>query len=686
MTAAAEGATLFLRGFGEEDRGAVDAQLTLLGPTMQLQGDLLRRIGLPYWALLDRGEQNALTRTVWRSLRVGSGSDEEVHARWIMRSDLRLTPEEQALAGTTIPPGRAVALNLVGPVSVRVSGGSEVLDLEHEVVSAEPGEVRATPDDPVAVGTDVAAIRYHLPPGPTSLHLRNHTERPIGPFLFAVDHARPDQLFGKTAGARLEDLAPAGTGLQSEVVLVGPEWNNLTGYRVGGENEAPLVYSGYWPAGGDVIQMLVRPVLDGADDRAPRVVDVHALDDTGAELWRDSAAFTPVAAPYERLLESDAWLGEPEELYVAVNAAVRQLSVRSANDVVVMMRVRGAPQGDPELYPLPEGEVRVRYPRRPVTTWRTVDPVNGPTLVEQLVRVSANTRLEPRGTRDVESGRTRYYSSIRPADARHAQQGRVWLRPADPTDPEERLVYCRYTPGGEAPFPRNAEVVKRLDGLLAGALWTPGSASLGSPYRILLDQSPWQSGRLTQRVHRFRKGREPPRSRVSLEGPPGSTLWLRTWTRPGACPAPHLSIMAWPLDPGEEIQYAVTRTMEKERFMVGGFGEAGTRLRVRIEDGTPGMVAGLHRGWSDKDQTLELTPLPDVLATPVDDPEGTLPALQSRGTVLATNLHGSQYRIRVQNVSDHRMYLRAAVQTPQPGSEPWGTEVPSLVRVQEVTP
>jgi hypothetical protein len=399
VTVPTEGATLFVRGFGEEDRGPLDAQLTLFGPTLRLQRDLLRRIGLPYWALLDQGERNALTRTVWRSLRVGSGSDEEVHARWILRSELRLTPEEQALTGTSLPPGRRVALNLVGPVSVRVSGGPEVVELAHSVVATQPGEVRATPDEPVEAGTDVAAIRYHLPPGPVSLQLANETQMPIGPFLFAVDDARPDQLYGGTAGARLEDLAPAGTGLRSEVVLVGPEWNNLTGYRVGGDGEAPLLYSGYWPEKGDVLQMLVRPVLADQADQAPRVVEVYALDDTGAELWRDSAAFTPMPAPYERLLESEAWLGEPEELYLAVNAGIRHLSVRSVNEVVVMMRVRGAPQGDPELYPLPEGEIRVRYPRRPVTTWRTVDPVNRAELRDQLVRVAANTRLEPRGLR-----------------------------------------------------------------------------------------------------------------------------------------------------------------------------------------------------------------------------------------------------------------------------------------------
>lgn len=676
VSAPEEGPALLIRAYGEEYLGTVDASLVLFGPTAFLRDQLLRRVGFPTWELLHRGERAALSDTVWRTLRPSRAESEHIQPRWLMRSDFRLSLDEQRLGGATLPPGRKVALNLVGPVEVRVSGDPSAAALEASLITALEGDLEVRPGRPLGLQGETFARRYLLPAGPVSLVLSNPTDEAIGPFLYSVDGAHPEQLFGYTEGAHLADLAPPTAPEPPQAVLIAPEWNRLDAFAVG-PDLPPLAWEGSWPAEGDVLRLLVRAHLDDFEDRAPRVVEVVARDAAGQVVWTDATAVVPEPTPFEYVIGDRGPLGEPAEVYIPVDARIARIEIDSSASLAVMLHARGAPQGDPDLYPLGSTDVRVRYPRRPVSQWRSLQPAEPAAAVAHAVQVAANVRLEPDPWAD---GTTRHYTSVEPSGWR-AAWGRTWLLPADLEDPRERLLYCRQGPG-DAPFARGPEAVERLDGVLAGALWSPGDAALGEPWRVELDDRPWQAGRLLQRVYRFRTGRTGPRSTARLVGPPGTTLWLRTWGTPGeACPDPWRALRAWPLDPGETMTFEVGRTMPRQLFVLGGLASDHTVLQVTVDDGGGVLATGLHGAWTRRERELELAPTGEQ-GVLLDDPATRAQVLEPRGIVLASNLADERYRITVQNTSGGRVHVRAALQVPEPVEGDPGIDEAGLIRVE----
>jgi hypothetical protein len=226
-------------------------------------------------------------------------------------------------------------------------------------------------------------------------------------------------------------------------------------------------------------------------------------------------------------------------------------------------------------------------------------------------------------------------------------------------------VYCRYDAGTSGPFARDAASVTALDGVLSGVLWTQGAASLGASYRVETDGVTWQQGLLSQRVLSLRTGREPARSLVAYEGPPGSVLWMRTVAAPrDGCPDPHEARRYWTLDPGEAVTFAVVRTMDDQVFAVSALGEPKSSLWVQIDDGQR-LSTGLQSSWTKKERLLELRPEGEsgpIRASPLDDPDASSVVLAARGIALSASLAGTAYRITVQNASPGRVHVRGLLE------------------------
>lgn len=676
LAAPATGAPLYVRLYGEQVRGRVDSSLALFGPTTELQDGLLRRIGLPAWSLLDRGERRALARTMWRTLAPDAATRKAIEPRWVMHSDLRLSEIQQRLAWQVLDAKRSVALDLVGPTDVRLSGQPEIADLHVSWVSAGEAPLTEHAGPPVHFGGASRARVFHVPHGPGSLVFRNPTDRPIGPFWWTLDEIGPETLYGKTEAARISDMPPPGIWTGEDAILVGPEWNLLDAARASDGRD--LSWSGAWPTGGDVLQLLVRAVLSGPDDDRPRTLRVTAWDALGRKVWSDAASVVVQPAPFEHLLGSEHWIGEPVRTWIPVDARVHRITVSTRDDLLLTMHAHGAPQGDATFYPPLDDDLRVRYGRRPLTDWRTLDP-DGTLSQEQRARIAANTRLVPRRTAQ-DAAVHRYYTHLEPEDA--PRPDRVWLvPPADPHDLRSRTLYCRYGPG-RAAFDRTPEAARRLDGVLSGTLWTSGALALGAPYRIALDGQTWQEGRLAQRVYRFRTGREPAHRRLDYEGPPGSTLWLRTWAAPGPdCPDPHEGRRYWEIDPGERLVYDVHRTMPQQVFAVSALGKLPATLWVHIDDGQT-VTAGLYPNWTKRQRELPIEAGEDAaVAWPLDDPDTSAPVLASRGMLLASNLVGQRYRVTLQNLSGSPIFIRGLLQTPAPGQADYGVEEIGLIQV-----
>jgi hypothetical protein len=135
------------------------------------------------------------------------------------------------------------------------------------------------------------------------------------------------------------------------------------------------------------------------------------------------------------------------------------------------------------------------------------------------------------------------------------------------------------------------------------------------------------------------------------------------------------------LERGERVTFTLERAMEDGIFVVGGVADGPVSLGVTVDDGTEAPGRGLHRVWTRDAQILELLP-GLATATLLDDPDRTLPVLDSAGFVLGSNL-AARHRVTIENLSGRRVHLRAAVQVPEPVDGWAGIDDASFVRIPE---
>ncbi len=673
---------LLVRPFGSVANEGLGVALGGLTATRRLRTGWTRRIGLPDWSMLDLGERRGVAATSWRFLhptgRTGAGR----MARWIVGSDLTLSALHQRAAGFDLPAGRSVALDLVGPVSVRISGGDDVAFLRHHVVwgdRPDPDRAALSPGVPLGIPGESRAVRYTLAlEGPVSLHLHNPTGRDLGPILASIDRPDPQALAGWSVGALLEDLEPTGRG--GDTTLLGPVWRVLGGWHA--SRERRVVFPVEWVEYGAPVKIVVRPVLSGPSDLAPRSLDVEALAGDGGVTWRSRTVVPAVPSRYEAMLPGRGWIGEASVVYVPRDPGVRRLSVGADGDVVVVARSRGAPFGGESLDPLPSDPdvvLRFRHPRP--TDWHPIPPEGGEV---PWIRYVANARMERRGATDDDldgipelgAGIPIHWRSLEPSDPEAA--GRTWLvPPREGTTPG--LLYCGHAPGeGPRPLAWSPDAARALEGRLKGVLWTSGTPSLGNAFSVELDGAPWRRGTIRQRVTRLSGAGERPRDRISFQGPPGSTLWVRTWDRPGsACETARRALVAWPVDPGARIGFHVRREWSGQLVSIGGFASGESRLRILIDGGEVRRRTGLLEAFSDGDREWIL-PLGVEQSSLLDDPDAGATALEARALALGEDLLDDAHRVEVMNRSAGRVWIRAAIQSTR-APEPVRVEVPGMV-------
>lgn len=651
--------------------------------------DLTNRVGLVDWRLLSDLERNLLAGTSWKGLSPRGRRGEDYQSSWLASTDYQLTVDQARTTRLQLAPGRKLALNLVGPVTVRLSGEDGVTALTAGVIRADAplaeadpfGEaasplppvletVKPRPGTPLGLAGESTALFLEIPfQGPLSLHLANPSQRTVGPFYLSVDDPDPSRFLGWTAVARLSDLLPDLAVRTRDPALVAPEWRTLHTWRTGPTEE--VTWPTPAPVLGGVMRLDLRRFLAGPDDTAPLEVTVEAMDATGTPRWTRSAALPTNPAPYEyaeidQVSDPTRWLSEPVDVSFACEPGVQAVRVRTATPAVVTASVPGPEAGDDALYVPPDRlrSVDVRYAWRALTPWSRVDPMDRASLVAagQDVRVAANVRLEAR--QDLAEDQVlRAYTSVAPTDG---GEGRLWMAPAS-DQPVEGPWYCRFGAGAtDQPFAFAGPARLRLGGILSGLLVTPGASALDTPYTVRLDGETWQSGRFHQRVEAFASA-SPSHTRVSLDAPGGATLWLRTWGVPGTgCPGAHRPIRAWRVEPGRSLTFLVEKTLDQQLVLVGGLAGANASVHLEVDGGRPDRRVGLHSAVTQAVRDLPL-PVQDVQAWILEDPDSRLRLLDTGAILLGPDLPPGPHRIVVTNRAPIPVWLRGAIETREAG-------------------
>ena len=633
VSASAASYPVLMRGFARTQRKGTDLERAVLAPTRREIEQAVHGSGVPSFDLLNARERRLLLSKQWRADHVPLIGD----APLSRRVQFRATEDQrdQRDVRLKLQPRRSVALNLRGPVSIRISGNAEIQKLNVSVVAdvadAADGEqgpfFQESVTTPLGFAGETTARELRIDSAaPFSLQITNPSPSEIW-FYASVDDASESHLFGRTVGVPLthvllpkenaERSGPSGRKGPDELdlpatVLLIPETLSFTAYRIGPNLPLPVIIGtpGFGPD--DTLLIDVRALLYGPDDKAERTFSLIGRNAAGEELYRSSATFAVEAAPFEEVdapaprrqrvtppglaapaLARDAaagaqsWLSEPVRLYAPGDTNVVQFELTSPDALVATVRAPGMVHGDATLYPLPQGAARLRYARRPLTEWSRLPPTEPKRLREagQALTVTANVRLEAPPDLTEEGGEAdgrRFYTSLEPSGS-GAASGRVWLVAA--ASESTGSLYCRYgVSKGRQSFVFDA---KTLNGELAGVLWTP-TAAIGDSYSVTLDETLWRQARARQRVTRIKAVREPRHRTARFKGPKGATLWLRTHGASEACGAPYRALAAHSLAPGKSMTFAVEKTLPEQLVIFGGFGREEASIEVVIDDAVPG--------------------------------------------------------------------------------------------------
>lgn len=652
-------AALLVRGFAEHAEGPGRSRPA---HSRERRASISGRLGLPSWSMATESERTRAAARWWTKLAPRGRDGRDYERRWLARVDELPSLAEHQASALVLPARRSVALNLVGPVHLRLAGRAGLEAIEVAVVTEDGSTVRlpARPTEPRGVpGADRALALDVVADGAVSVRLTNPGTDAVGPFVALVHDVDPERFFGWTIGVPAAQL-----GLpDDDWAFAAPEYRLVRMYRAGLGHGAPR-WATPWREAHVPVQLTVRPLLEGPDDRRERALVLRGLTLQGAELWRASALVQSVPAPFERRLDAGSadWVGEPVEVAATVPPATELLEVQvEGEDALVSLRTPGIPRVEHPLYAPPERALRPHYRHHHRTRWRLQHAHNDATLREagRAEVIAANVRLVAEGEDDVEGRR---YRSLRPASSALVERERTWLvAPADRGVPEP--LYCGFAPGPEAAFAWTPEAVEALEGVLLGVLWTTGLDQLGGSWGVALDGRQWEGGRLAQRVRALRVDRTGPLGSVEVAGPPGLTVWLRTFGVPGpGCPRARRAVRALPLAPGASATWVVSKELVVQRIVVGGIASAPAQLQltVRVPEiaGAPGLFPAVTQG----DEVLVLEPEQEPDARQLRDPDRAGRLLASRTLALGGDLPRGRHEVAVRNLSLHPVWVRLALQ------------------------
>lgn len=634
-----DGEPLVFRVWGQVPIGPLEAERRARSATQRSQQGYQGRLGMPDWRMVSLAERRLLTPTTWVSLRPA----EDTSPRWLAPGSRSLTVEAQQTSGRILEPGRSLAINLVAPAQVVISGPDplDALSLRQIGLSAEDTPI-SLPDLPLGVG-DRHATRVVLDGiGPSSLVVHNPTDSPLGPLWFRLDPPQLDALWGYTAAATLGEVRVDEVG---DALLIAPEWRYPASWEVGPSRALRLDMSSLAP--GAPVRLAVRPVLDGPEDRDPRELRV------GRRGQIEAAQIAAEPSPFEVLLPARGWLGEPQEVFL-IRGDEEEVSLTGDRPLLVTPSLLGLPLEETDGYQLPPGaRAAVRYRHVPPTRWR-------PLLPDQAEgdprRFAAAVRLE------LPEGGAPSYRTLAPD--RRADQARTWLRPLGEEEPWG-LLSCALHGGETTPLLRGEDAIEALDGRLSATLHLP----LGASWRLSLDGLPWREGEARQAVVRTGGAVGSTSARARFEAPAEARAYLLLAGTPAQCARPARPLRAWPLDPGESIQFTVEAPGS---LAISGFSRGPAALEVRVDGGAPNRAQGLVRGFTLDQQQLILPLEEGAQAACLDLPGASLGVLESRAVRLYDDLAPGPHRVTVTNQGEDPVQVFGMV--PGPRRERWGIE------------
>lgn len=643
-----DGEPIVLRVFGAREPGEVSSSSVKAEELARAA----RRVGLPDVHLLEPAERRQLLDENWRSLPFAA-TENKGRLQRLRRHVPELAPREEAAAGTVLTPGQSVAINVVGPTRLRVSGGPGVNALLVETLADVPAEEQdldpaREPAQPVPLPGMTHGYDLSIPhAAATTITFTNPTGRNVGPLVFTLPTDDPARLYAWTPAVRPGDLPG---GRERDYVYVGPERVAIPGVRIGSHVPMPLVVE--VPLGAPVLRFDVRPELDGPTDVRPRSITIAELDERGEVRRQDTYEIAAWPAPFERRSEDGGWVGDPVKVELEPSRGTARMRVTSESAMRVMPYVDGPPRGE-DHYPLEHEELwRVRYARDAEQTWWRHWPPDTQALAEtrQLVQTLANVRIEGRAPSDAYS--ERLYSGLAPLGGIQLR-GRVWLVEGENAFD---LAWCRYPAGSSLPLPWDARTRRLRHSELRGVLHTPSIEALGQPWSIELDGRVWKQGRVLQRVEILSSFQEPGHSAARLEAPSGSVLWLRARDTE-ACPDARRGVEAWPLGAGGEARLPMGETWEARRILVGGFAKEPVTVEVALEGlGEPFPGASQDAAFR---QEVVLRP-GETLGQRLTDPDMRLPQLETE--MLRIGADVPELVLRVRHLDGPPLWLRVLVE------------------------
>ena len=393
---------LLVVAFHEADRPVALRARLARGAQPRILRDLARTLTARGWTALDEAWRSRLLARRWERLGAVPDAEGGPPTERIESSFARVGGAEASAAGVPVPPGGALAFNLVGEVAWTASWWtldgrpSEPVPTELRVVGADGrisledlGEVSSLP--PLDREAGLRSVQVALGPqveGPRMLRVRT-----LG--------GEAGQPWGDPQRGPLE-----GAGDRR----LGPDLRVLELYRAQAEGE-PLAFEPI-PEGRLRLRMMARlppglPGLQPTELGADVDVELRFLDEEGRLIVEQHHPWRAAPSAFERYAQVDdpslAAVSDPESWEPRPPAGSVRLELRASQPVDLSLRVRDPDDHTRTLvargYELPP-DLQVRGRTLPLRQdpWRPLVPTDLDSLMEagRMPRVDAQVRLELR--------------------------------------------------------------------------------------------------------------------------------------------------------------------------------------------------------------------------------------------------------------------------------------------------
>ncbi len=678
---------LFLRLYRRSVRATLKQERVAAAPTAREMQRLSDLSGVEAFDMLTVRERLGLVRHTWASIPPRGRNGADYFAQHALICSDRLTTSEQRAAKQHLGPQRSQAHNLVGPVRVRLAGTAGFEDVRIEAIAAPltdgtKPQVSEWPKSPLPVPGAVEGRELQIDfPAPFSLVVSNPLSHAVS-YWVAIPNGQRQHVFGDPSVAQLARIYPRAARELPDTLMMGTERHHLMAYGVGGE----FALWPHWSLSGfserDAIRVVARPIYPGLDAVRPYEIWVDGLRGESV-VWSQRMVLDAVVSPFERLRDlrhtrgqhssfgESAWVGEPTRRFATAGLGADTLRIRSVDPVAVAVSVLGAEEGRTDQYPLPNEEAVIRYPKDGVTSWHALVANNDEDLRvrEQTVTIDTNTRIEYVVSDvhdEVLASYARDYESVDPLSENVYARGRTYLmRPPLEMDAKSQPVERSNTPLAYYCVVGPAEEVQLSEGLHVSdvelTLWSPRTG-VGKMFDVFADDVAIYGGRIAQVVTRLQ--RMPLRVHtLRAELPVGTKMFMRREAFEPPCEAALLPKRAYPVAPGDAVDFRVSKVEKEQLLVVGGFAEFSVPITIDIDGGRPALARGLHisRVVPRRHVRLELAD-PPVLAQVLALPFAEFASLQAQGLLLSANLPNGTHTITVRNEGEDMFWVRVALE------------------------